>query len=413
MLYDVSLLIVLLFLSAFFSSSETALFSISKIKIQSLYEEGGFLNVLIKKMKDDSNKLLITILIGNNLVNIGAAALATSIVFEIFHHNAVSIATGIMTFLILVFGEIFPKIFASKNNILTAKIVIIPIYWCSVLFLPLIFILKFISKYVKAIDSVPAITEKEIMTIIDIGEKEGEIKKEEKKIIYNVLEFDDTSASSIMIPRTDMYVIDINKPISLKEIIQTGYSRFPVIDGNIDNVIGIMYIKDIFKDMLISKNIKDVNFRKIMRPPFFMPESKKLDTLLNHFRKSENHIVIIVDEYGGVAGLVTLEDLLEELIGEIIDETDKVQPYIVKVSNNEWVIPGMTEINDVNKKVDLNIEETAEYDTFSGYILHKTGKIPSLNETIKIDNNVTVTIKNKKRNRLSLFVLKKSKIKNC
>ena len=408
MIYDFSLLFILLFFSAFFSSSETAFFSLSKVKIDSLNGKETLLNRLIKKMKDDSNKLLITILIGNNIANIGAAALATSIAFKIFENNIVSIATGVMTIITLIFGEIFPKVFASKNNMLVAKITIVPIYWFSILFFPLIFILKHLSKYLKAINQAPSFTEKELISMINLGEKEGEIKREEKNIINNILEFDDTNAYSIMTPRTDMYVIDIKKGLNLNAISRTGYSRFPIINESIDNVIGIVHIKDIFKEMLTIEDKKNIDLKNIMRAPIFIPESKKLDSLLTHFRKSENHMVLLVDEHGGISGLVTLEDLLEELVGEISDETDKTEPYIVKVNDNEWIVPGKTEIDEVNEKTGLKIKPASEYDTFSGYILNKTGRIPALNEKIKIKDNFIVTIRKRKKNRLDTILLTKT-----
>ncbi|NNK84106.1 MAG: DUF21 domain-containing protein, partial [Desulfobacterales bacterium] len=215
MLDQLIILIILLFLSGFFSSAETALFSISKAKARHLSKEKGMANTLIKKMKDDQHKLLATILIGNNVVNVGASALATAITINIVSSNAVGITTGIMTLLILIFGEIFPKSIATRNNILIARLVIFPIYWLSIIFLPIIAFLNFIPKLTGKIKGKPKITEEELLTFVEVVEEEGEIGKEEKEFINNIFEFDDTNASEIMTPRGDMFVVEADKKLKI------------------------------------------------------------------------------------------------------------------------------------------------------------------------------------------------------
>ena len=214
---QIILLVVLIFLSGFFSSAETALFSISSARARHLAKGKSRTYKLINKMKEDPHTLLSTILIGNNLVNIGAAAMATALAIKIFPNNAVGIATGIMTFLILIFGEIFPKSIATRNNILIARIVIRPLYWLSILFWPVIIFLNFIPRLTGKIKSKPGVTEEELMTLVEVIEEEGEIKEEEKELIENIFEFDDTSASEIMTPRADMFVIDIDEQLNLEE----------------------------------------------------------------------------------------------------------------------------------------------------------------------------------------------------
>jgi CBS domain containing-hemolysin-like protein len=361
MLFDqIVVLIVLLFLSGFFSSAETALFSISKAKAIHLAKEKGVINVLIKKMKDDPHRLLSTILIGNNLVNVAASAMATAITIGLVPSNAkvaIGAATGIMTFLILIFGEIFPKSVATRNNILIARLVIIPIYWLSILFYPIIVFLNFIPKLTGKIKRKPKVTEEELMTIVEVVEEEGEIKEEEKELIHNIFEFDDTSASEIMTPRADMFGIDIEEEFKLEEVIQSGFTRFPVIEGDFDHVIGILNIKDLFMHQATSNDLIDV--RKIMIEPFFVPENKKLDNLLKEFKRRKQHLAIVVDEHGGVSGLITLEDALEEIVGEIIDETDKFVPHIVKLKSNEWRVLGKSEIDEVNETIAKRIYRSA------------------------------------------------------
>lgn len=401
---EIVVLIVLLVLSGFFSSAETALFSISTTKARHLAKRKDKSFALIKKMKEDPHKLLSTILIGNNIVNVGASALATSITINIVSSNAVGLATGIMTFFILVFGEVFPKSIATRNNILIARIVIFPIYWLSVLFYPIVIFLNFIPKLTGKIKKTPIVTEEELMTFVEVVEEEGEIKEEEKELIHNIFEFDDINASEIMTPRADMFIIEADEKLQLEKIVKSGFTRIPVIDGDIDHVIGILNIKDLFVHQTTTGKMPDI--RKIMTKPYFIPENKKLDTLLHQFKKRKHHIAIVVDEHGGVAGLITLEDVLEEIVGEISDETDKVEPHIVRVKNKEWVVLGKTDIDEVNEKIGMDIPESREYDTFSGYVLDKIGKIPKEKEEIGIENFI-ITVKEMEGNRIKEYIVRR------
>ncbi|MBI9089135.1 MAG: HlyC/CorC family transporter [Desulfobacterium sp.] len=408
------LLVLCLFLSAFFSSSETALFSISKVRALHLAKEGTRFDRLIRRMKDQPHGLLTTILIGNNLVNIGGSALATAIVMEQFSSNAVGIATGIMTFLILVFGEIIPKSFATHNNVLVARIVIYPLFWLSKLFLPIIAVLNFIPRILGGYSTQPTVTEDELMTMVEVVEEGGEIKEEERELISNIFEFDDTSSSEIMTPRVDMYVIDVDESLDIKEILKSGFSRIPVIEENIDNVVGILNIKDLFacyherclRDDAAAFDVSAFDVRQIMREPFFVPESKKIDSLLHEFKQMKSHIGIVIDEHGGVEGLVTMEDVLEELVGEISDETDQLDPHLIRLKDKRWIVLGKADIDEINKNLDLTIDDSSDYDTFSGYILDRIGRIPDVGENIDIDP-YTATVKEKDGNRIKTFVLKK------
>lgn len=410
---ELILLIVCLFLSGFFSSSETALFSISKIKALHIAKDGSTTGQLILKMKEDSHTLLTTILIGNNLVNIGASAVATSIAISHFQSNAVGIATGVMTILILVFGEIVPKSFANNNNVLIARTVIFPIFWLSKLFYPFILILNFIPKMQNAATlSNDTVTEDELMTMVEVVKEDGEIKEEEKELITNIFEFDDTSCSEIMTPRADMFVIDVSEKMDIQQILKTGFSRIPVIEDTIDNIIGIMHVKDLFASFqqMCSKGGEDdtLDAKKIMKKPYFIPESKKLDSLLHDFKQKKNHLAVVVDEHGGVSGIVTLEDVVEEIIGEIVDETDQMTPDIVRLKGSKWLVAGKMDIDDLNKKVDIQIPESSEYDTFSGFFLEQIGRIPKPGESIII-NKWNVTVKEMDGNRIRNFFFKKEK----
>ena len=410
--FELILLSIGLFLSGFFSASETALFSISKIKALHIAKDGSKTGQLILKMKEDSHTLLTTILIGNNLVNIGASAVATSLAISYFKSNAVGIATGIMTILILIFGEIFPKSFANTNNIIVAKIVIYPVFWLSKLFFPFIYLLNFIPRLQGVIDiSHETVTEDELMTMVEVVKDDGEIKAEEKELITNIFEFDDTSCSEIMTPRADMFVIDVSDTMDIEHILKTGFSRIPVIEDTIDNVVGILHVKDLFVSYqkacaLNSETSLDV--KTIMRKPYFIPESKKLDLLLQDFKQKKNHIAVVVDEHGGVAGIVTLEDVIEEIFGEIIDETDRLAPDIVRLKGNKWLVSGKIDVDDLNKEIQIKIPESKTYDTFSGFFLEQIGRIPKPGESIIVDK-WTITVKDMDGNRIQNFIIKKEK----
>ena len=400
---QIIILIVLLALSGFFSSAETSLFSISRTRIRYLAKEDDRFFKLIEKMRENPHKLLTTILIGNNIVNVGAAALATSVVMDLFPNHAVGLATGIMTFLILVFGEVIPKSLATRNNVLIAKIAIYPIYWCSLLFFPILIILNFIPKVTEQIQKTPKVTEEELLTFVEVVEEEGGIEEEEKELIHNIFEFDDTNASEIMTPRADMFVIDADEAIDLESIAKSGFTRIPVIEGDIDHVIGLLNIKDLFLKLASGSDNADV--REIMKEPYFIPENKKLDRLLHQFKSRKLHMAIIVDEHGGVSGLITLEDALEEIVGEIRDETDKEEPHIVERKDREWVVLGKTDIDEVNDEIGMDIPDTRDYDTFSGYVLDNIGRIPKEKEQITIGAYI-ITVEELDRNRINRYIVK-------
>ncbi|MFN2435986.1 MAG: hemolysin family protein [Desulfotignum sp.] len=411
MTFNIILLVICLLLSGFFSSSETALFSISKIKAFHVAKDGSRTGQLIVKMKQDPHTLLTTILIGNNLVNIGGSALATSLAIGYFQSNAVGIATGVMTLVILVFGEIFPKSFATQHNVLVGRVVIFPLYWLSKIFWPLVVLLNFIPRlYGAANPSYHAVTEDELMTMVEVVEEEGEIKEAEKEYITNIFEFDDTSCCEIMTPRADMFVVDAMEKLDIPAILSTGYSRIPVIEDSIDNVIGVLHIKDLFagfqKLTVSDEQISSLDIKAIMKKPYFIPESKKLDSLLQEFKAKKSHMAIVVDEHGGVAGLVTLEDVVEEIFGEIIDETDRMVPDIVRLKDNKWLVAGRINVEDLNKEIDINIPESVSYDTFSGFFLEQIDRIPQPGESVIIDR-WTATVKDMDGNRIQSFIVKK------
>lgn len=405
MLFDhMMILLVLVALSAFFSAAETALFSISMDKAIHLGTETGRVHTLIHRMKNDPDRFLTTIRIGNTLVNISAASLATAATLDLAPEHALAIAIGAATFVILIFGEVFPKSVAARNATLIARIVIVPIDTLSKLLYPIVLVLNLIPNMMVRIQRKPKLTEAELLSIVEAGEEEGQIKEEEKELIHNIFELDDTSASEIMTPRADMFVVDVNEPLDLPELFKSGFTRIPVIDGDIDHIIGILNIKDLLRHPSAGGPPADV--RKIMREPYFVPEHKKLNNLLKGFKKRKQHMAIVVDEHGGVSGLITLEDALEEIVGEIIDETDTFDPPIVRVSANEWRVMGKTEIEEVNDALLMNIPDTGEYDTFSGYILNLIGRIPKEGQQIAI-GAFTVVVKEREGNRIVEYLVRR------
>jgi CBS domain containing-hemolysin-like protein len=403
MLDQIFLLSILLFFSGFFSSAETALFSISTTKARHLSKSKNKFDKLISKMKRNPHKLLSTILIGNNIINIGASALATSLTMEMFPNHAIGIATGVMSLLILVFGEVFPKSLATRNYLVIARMSIYPIYWLSILLCPVIFFLNFIPKITGKIKKDPIATEEELLSFVEVVEEEGEIREEEKNFIHNIFEFDDINASEIMTSRADMFYINIDNKLDIKKTVSSGFTRIPIIKKNIDNIVGILNIKDLFLQSF-NKN-GDLNISQIMTKPYFIPENKKINTLLHQFKIRKNHMAIIVDEYGGTSGLITLEDVIEELVGEISDETDKEEQHITQLTEHEWIVLGKSDIEEINKIILMNIPESPEYDTFSGYILDKIGKIPKEKEIIDT-KSFTIKVKTMDRNRIKELLVK-------
>jgi CBS domain containing-hemolysin-like protein len=240
--------------------------------------------------------------------------------------------------------------------------------------------------------------------MVEAVEEDGQIKEQERELIHNIFEFDDTSASEIMTPRADMFVIDVNSKPDLSEIFKSGFTRIPVIDGDMDHIIGVLNIKDLLLQM--SDGLKPFDLRQVMREPYFVPEHKKLDRLLQGFKRRKQHLAIVVDEHGGVAGLITLEDALEEIVGEIDDETDIIEPTITATAPGEWRVMGKAEIGEVNDQLRMNIPDTGEYDTFSGYVMNQTGRIPREGEEIPL-GEYTAVVKTRKGNRIIEYKVRK------
>ncbi len=404
-----------LILSAFFSGSETALFSLNKLQLKKMQkEESGWRVNSIIKLLNDPQKTLITILIGNMFVNIAASSLATYLAIKLFGNVGIGIAGGIMIFMILVFGEIVPKSLAISNAETIAKKIARPVEIISSFLFPLILFFKIIINVLyyffgkKRVKEKKEITEEDLITLINVGKDEGVIEEEEKKMIRNIFEFGDTMVKEVMVPRVDMACISSNTKLDsiLNLINKIGHSRTPVYKETIDNIIGILYAKDLlvaYEQWYKSKEKFDL--KKIIRRAYFVPENKKIDDLLNIFQRDKIQIAIAIDEYGGTAGLVTMEDVVEEIVGEIIDEYDKETKLYEIIDNNTVIADGIISIDKINELLNIEIPEN-DFETLGGFIYDLMGRVPNKNETIEY-KNIQITIEQVVKNRIIRVIVKK------
>lgn len=387
---QIFIVIVLLGLSAFFSSAETALTTVNKMRIRTLADAGDKRALTLNKVIENPGKMLSTILVGNNIVNLSASSLMTTLTMELFGSRAVGIATGILTLLILVFGEITPKtlstLYAEKIALGYAGV----IYWLMKVMTPVIFFINQLSMAVLFLLRVDpnkkqeAITEDELRTIVEVSHEEGVIESEEKKMINNVFDFGDSVARDVMVPRIDMVMVDADATYEeLMEIFRAEkFTRIPVYENSTDNVIGIINMKDLF---LIDKNQK-FSIRALLRQPLYTYEYKKTAELMVEMRKTFNNIVIVLDEYGATAGLITLEDMLEEIVGEIRDEYDEdEEDEIRQIAPDEYLVTGFTKLDDLNDHLNLNLE-SEDYDSIGGLVIGLLDHLPEEGESVTYQN---------------------------
>ena len=366
------ILVLLLSASAFFSSAETALMTSNKLRIRNLAENGDKRAEKVLEITANTDKMLSAILIGNNIVNLSASALSTTLTLKMFGSSLVGIATGILTFLILVFGEITPKNVASKNaeNIALKYIGIISVL--VVILTPVIYVVNkvagiVISLFVKNNDDNNMVTEDELRAMVEVSHEDGVIEKEEKKMIVNVVDFGDTVAGDIMLPRVDMVMVSVESSYEeiLKIFREERYTRIPVYEESPDNVIGILNVKD----FLLIEDKENFSVKEHLREPLYTYEYKKTSSLMVDMRKTGANIVIVLDEYGTTVGLITLEDMLEEIVGEIRDEFDADEDEgITKISETEYLIDGSTNLDDVNDRIGLELS-SEEYESIGGIIM--------------------------------------------
>lgn len=379
-------ILILLALSAFFSSAETALTSANKIRMKNLAEEGNYNAKTVLKILDNQSKMLSTVLIGNNIVNLSASAVATVFCTELFGNAYIGLGTGILTLLVLLFGEITPKtaatIHADKIALVYAKYIDL----LMKIFTPVVWIVGLLSKGVMKLLRIDPtkekeiITEEELRTMVDMSHEEGVIETDEKQMITNVFDFGDQTAKDIMVPRVDMTVVDVEDSYDdVLAVFKTElYSRLPVYEDDTDNIIGVLNLKD----MMRVENKDEFSIRKLMREPLYTYEYKKVSKLITEMRKSTANVIIVLNEYGSTVGMITLEDMLEELVGEIRDEYDDDEDEdFVCLSENAFLIDGAMKLNDINERLGLELY-SEDFDSLGGYVTGLLNHFPDTGEKV-------------------------------
>ena len=409
MISQLLILLILILLNAYFAASEIAFISLNDAKIEKQAKEGNKKAKQIEKMLKNPSKFLATIQIGITLAGFLSSAFASDafanilapmlnnifpmISVEIFKGISIVIITIILSFFTLVFGELVPKRMAMKYYEKIAYGTIGVIRVISIITAPFVKILTTVTNFVSKIFGVSEneeeiVTEEEIKMMIDEGEEKGTIQEDEKEMIHNIFEFNDITVSEVMTHRTDVYAIDINSDIDdiLKELGEYKYSRIPVYDEEIDDIKGILFIKDLLKYVNSKKNVK---IKNIMREAYFVSENKPINELFKDLQKNKMQMAIVIDEYGGTAGVVTMEDLLEEIVGNIFDEYDEVENEYEKIDDNTFLLSGSISISELKKIMQVDIKE-GDYDTLSGYLLELLGRVPKDDEKPTIETDKVV-----------------------
>lgn len=397
------ILIILLMLSAFFSSAETALTTVNRIRIRSLADEGSKNAKTVLKITDESGKMLSAILIGNNIVNLSAASLTTTLAYSL-GGSMVAVANAALTIAILLFGEITPKtmatIHAEKMALAYAKIIRL----FMIIATPVIFFINGLSRGVLMLFRIDpdaknnTMTETELRTIVDVSHEDGVIESDEKEMIYNVFDLGDAKAKDVMVPRVHVTFADVDSTYEeLIEIFREDkFTRLPVFEETTDNVIGTINMKD----LLLFDNTKEFHVRDILREAYFTYEYKSISELLVDMRQASFNIAIVLDEYGETAGLITLEDLLEEIVGEIHDEYDEnEEDFIQEISPKEYLIEASMNLDDLNDRLELSLE-SEDYDSLGGYIIELLDRFPEVGDSVTTEDGIRLVVQTLDKNRI-------------
>lgn len=389
---NIVVFIILICLSSFFSCTETAFLSANKIRMRNLAEEGDRRAKKVEKLLSNTDRLYSSILVGNNLVNIGASSLTTSIVISIFGNSAslVAAASGIVTLLILVFGEITPKTFATKNADRIALFMSGFVSFICFIFTPVVFLLNIITGFIIKLlggnkDNGPTMTEEDLKTIVTVGHEEGVLEEEEKEMIHNVFEFGETEIKEIMTPRINVDSIpDDCSYQELMEIYKRGqFSRYPVHSESFDEIVGVLNVKDL---LFFNIDPDEFEVKDYMRDTFVVYEFNEVGDVFAAMRKEHVSLAIVLDEYGVMSGIVTFEDIVEEIVGEIDDEyDDEDDDMIIKLSENEFLIDGSLNLNEVNDKVGTDFD-SEDFESIGGLVLGEVSGVPEIDEEVQIDN---------------------------
>lgn len=393
-------------LSAFFSGAEIAFFSISDARLKALADEGHKGAKMGMRLRSNPQRLLSTILIGNNFVNMIAASLVTLIANRLFGSEAVALAIGLLTFLVLLFGEIIPKTLCAKYTETAIQIMAYPIYWLEQLFSPFLYFLEpFILKLTGGRGlAMPFVTEEELKIMLDAGGKAGVLETDEVKMIKNVFEFNDVIAEDAMTPRIYMFTLDGSQTLegARHELYKAKYSRIPIHDGNPDHITSILYRSHAL--MELAQGHTHLRLNEIAKPALFIPSTKPADDLLKQFQHEKRHIAIVVNEFGGVLGLITVEDVLEEVVGEILDEGDLQEEWIRRTGKNQILVDGRAEVRRINEFLDVELDD--EQNTISGLILEELGHIPTVGEKVETDHCLLIVQEANDRSIKSVQIIK-------
>lgn len=405
---EIVALLFLVFLSAFFSSAETALTIVNRHRLRALAEEGNKTAARVLRLVENPSKMLSAILIGNNIVNISASALATSFTTEVFGSKFIGVSTGILTLVVLLFGEITPKTLATLYSERISLVYIYIIGPLTTILTPVIWLVDKMSKavfFLLRIDPDKAddqMTEGELRTIVDVSVEDGVIEKEERSMIHNVVDFGDSKAKDVMVPRADMELVSVDADFDevFKVFEEERYSRLPVYDENKDTVIGIVYLKDLFfYQNQNGKQQESFSLRNIMREPFFVYEYQKTSSIMAEMRNRFVSLAIVLDEYATAVGLITIEDLLEEIVGEIRDEFDMYElEAITKLSDNQYEVDASIKLTDLQDSIGVALE-SEDYDSLGGYVIELLDHLPTEGETVKKDG-ITLKVLSMDKNRI-------------
>lgn len=390
LIFDISILAILIGLSAFFSGSEIALIGISKAKVNQLVKEKARGSVSLYKLKSNPSRMLATLNLGTNLVNVGSSALATEVSLDLFGDNGLAIAIGVMTFVLLIFGEITPKSYcnanATKISLKVSKFLLV----FSYVFYPFVILFERITNAIlKAIGSShqpPPITEQEIYSVIEQGLEDKALQRHERELVHGALKFDDIVIRAVMTPRTKMFMLPAKMLLfdAMPMISKSGYSRIPLYKDTPDQIIGILNVRDLLKHL--ERDEKMISLESVSRKPIFVSQEQRISKLLREMQGRQTHMAIVVDEFGGVEGCVTLEDLLEEIVGEIMDETDLEELNFKMLDKNTMLTSGEIEIDTINEILKSDIPVGEDYSTLSGLLHDKLKDIPKQGDRIIIDS---------------------------
>ncbi len=413
------ILIGLLSLSALFSGSEVALFSLNSKKLEETGNRRSLLVKYILKLLDQPKKLLVSILIGNTITNVAASIISVTLALKIAKEFGYStdfilvVQIVVLTILILLFAEVTPKVWASKHPLSFAKIAAIPIYLTNFILSPiskfLSETLKFFAESLSYDKKKSALSTEDFVQLADIGVEKGMIEEEEQELIQGVVSFRTITVQEIMTPRVDIVAVSVDTTFDelLNMITESGHSRLPLYEKSLDNILGIIYAKDLLPYIADKKLRENFSIRKIARECFFVPETKLISELMNEFQEKKMHIGIVVDEYGGTSGLISLEDILEEIVGEIRDEHDKEEETILKLNENKYIVNGKTTIDELNEYIGFELlEENEDYDSLGGFIFNHAGSIPEVGYSFE-HNGYKFSVKDVRNNRIHKVLIEK------